>query len=162
MMLTTEQLATFKAAMIAETDPELVGYRTNGQTPLIYQWYNSTATPEYVVWRNAVTKDDLYSNGFDWVQIDNVTEPKWRVWNEMFWDGSMDPSKPNIRAGIDEVWKGTAAKLAVGAYVLNKCKRAATRIEQLFSTGSGTTASPSTVALDLSFSEYDVTLALAE
>jgi len=35
MSLTPAQLTTLKAAILAETDPEFVGYRTNGQTGLI-------------------------------------------------------------------------------------------------------------------------------
>lgn len=161
-MLTETQLAVFKAAMFAETDPELVAHRTNGSTPMIAWWYNQIATPEFTIWRNAVTKDDLYSNGFNWIAVDDVTEPKWRVWQEMFWDGSMDPSKPNVRAGIAEVWKGNAAKLAVQSYVLDKCKRPATRVEKLFATGLGTAQSPADNTLDGDITEYDAVRALSE
>lgn len=39
-MLTTAQLQTLKAAILAETDQEFAGYRANGQTGLMAQWLN--------------------------------------------------------------------------------------------------------------------------
>lgn len=161
-MLTQSQLTTLKTAMLAETDPELVSYRTNGQTSLIMDWYNGVAEPDFIIWRDAVTKDEIYANGFDWVQVDNVTEPKWRVWNEIFWSGAMNPSKPNVRAAIAEVWKGTSDKLAVQTYVLGKCKRPATRAEKLFAVGVGSVASPANNVLTSDLTEYDVTLVMQE
>jgi hypothetical protein len=163
-MLTTEQLAVFKAALLAETDPELVSYRTNGQTPLIAWWYNQNATPNHIVWKTSVTQDEIMQNGFDWVQVDNLTVGKARIWEWLFDNSTttINPSKVNVRAGIDEAWKGTAAMLAVRAAVYVHCKRPATRIEKLFSTGTGTDASPATIAPDLSFSEADVSIALSE
>lgn len=160
--LTTEQVVVFKAALQAETDPVLVEYRTNGQTPLIKQWYDANAAPSYIVWKSSVTQDEIMQNGFDWVQVDNLTVGKARIWEWLFdnQQTAINPSKVNVRAGIDEAWKGTAAMLAVRAAIYVHCKRPAARIEKLFSTGSGTDGSPSTVVTDLSFTENDVTLAL--
>ena len=51
----------------------------------------------------------------------------------------------NVRAGIEAVWVGTAADLAVRAAVYGHCKRNATRGQKLFSTGTGTTESPASL-----------------
>lgn len=163
MALTPEQLTTFAAALAAETDPVLVSARDSGATPLIANWYNDAASPEVVVWRTSVPQDEIMQNGFDWVRVDNLAVGKARIWEWMFTNESrsFNPSKSNVRAGIEEVWKGTAADLAVRAAIYVHCKRPATRIEAMFAAGAGTTESPSTMAFEGNLSEYDVTLALA-
>ena len=161
-MLTTEQQAIFKAALLAETDDELVGYRTNGQTPLIAKWYNTASAPGYIVWRSSVSQDEIMQNGFDWTRVDNLSVGKSRIWEWMFNNQGREfnPSKPNVRAGIDATWVGTAADLAVRTSVYIHCKREATRIEKMFAVGSGTDNSPSTMMFEGELSEYDVTIAL--
>lgn len=163
-MLSDAQLQTFRAALFAETDPELVGYRTNGQTTMIAQWYRGVASPQFIVWRTNVTQDEIMQNGFDWTRVDNLANGPARVWERMFnnADRSIDPSKPNVRAGIEAVWKGTAADLAVRAAVYVHCKRPANRIERLFATGTGTTEAPGTLVVVGELSEYDVTRAMQE
>ena len=98
-------------------------------------------------------------NGMDWTQVDNLTVGKARIWDWMTRLGTFDPSKLNIRAGIDAAWVGTAAMLAVRATVYTHCKRAATRAEKLFSSGTGTTASPATMAFEGYLTYADVSAA---
>lgn len=162
-MLNPQQLATFAAALAAETDPVLVSARDSGATPLIANWYNAIPDPAVIVWRTSVTQDEIMQNGFDWVRVDNLAVGKARIWEWMFTNDtrSFNPSKSNVRAGIDEVWKGAAADLAVRAAVYVHCKRSATRIEQLFATGTGTTEAPADMGFEGNLTEYDVTQALA-
>lgn len=163
-MLTDAQLQTFRAALLAETDPELVGYRTNGQTTLIARWYRGEAAPQFIVWRTSVTQDEIMQNGFDWTRVDNLASGPARVWEWMFNNDarSINPSKANVRAGIEAVWRGTAADLAVRAAVYVHCKRPANRLERLFATGTGTDQSPGTMVVQGDLTETDVTRALAE
>lgn len=162
-MLDSTQLAAFATALAAETDPTLVLARDQGATPLIAAWYNATPDPAIIVWRTVVTQDEIMQNGFDWVRVDNLANGKARIWEWMFTNEtrSFNPSKANVRAGIEEVWKGTAADLAVRAAVYVHCKRAATRIEQMFAIGTGTDESPSTMGFEGNLTETDVTQALA-
>ena len=145
MALTTEQLHVFRAALLAETDPDLVFRRDNGQAGRVAEWYNEPRVPSLIVWKTSLQLEEITSNGFDWVRVDNLSVGKARIWEWMFGseDKSINPSRPNIRAVIAEVWKGTAADLAVQAVVLGHCKRPATLFESLFVTGTGTTPSPS-------------------
>lgn len=161
MALTTQQAETFKTALFSETDPTLVGYRTNGQTSLIRDWYNATDPSNYVIWRNKVALDEIMQNGFDWTQVDNQTVGRARIWEWMFnnQERFINPSKANVRAGINEAWKGSAAMLAVRDSIYIHCKKFASRIDKLFATGAGTDASPS-VALYLTLTEQDVITAL--
>ena len=159
-MLTTQQLTTLKAAILAETDKAFVPISTANDEQGMADWYNG-ASPT-IVWRTSITKDEIYANGFNWVAIDDVAEPKWRVWIEMFDNaqGATKPDKANVRAGIAEVWKGNATKLAVQTYVLDKCKRAATRAEALFASGTGTSGSPSVMGFEGTISAQRVSDAL--
>ena len=74
---------------------------------------------------------------------------------------SFNPSRTNVRAGIDAVWVGTAADLNVRAAVYVHCKRSATRAEKLFASGTGSDASPATMAFEGDLNYLDVEVARA-
>jgi hypothetical protein len=162
-MLTDAQLTTLAAAIAAETDPEFVGYRDSGATGAMAEWFNGAASPEFIVWRTAVTQDEIMLNGFDWVRVDNLAVGKARIWVWLFGNEAraINPSKPNVRAGIDEVWKGTAADLAVRAAVYVHCKRPATRGEKLFATGIGSDAEPGLMVFEGQVTGYDIVRAIS-
>ena len=75
--------------------------------------------------------------------------------------GYINPSKANIRAGIAATWVGNAQLLAVRAMVLAKCKRAATKAEKLFATGTGSTESPAVMDFEGQVSIDDIRAAVA-
>jgi len=162
-MLTTEQAVVFKAAFLAETDPELVNYRTLGQTSLIFDWYNRTSVPDFIVWKTNLSAMDVYADpGFNFTLVDGLTQGKRDEWiSFILHEGFCDPSKPNIRSGISDVWSGSAPKLAVQAAIIALSKRPASRIEKLFATGTGTILDPATAYVKLDFTELDVTMAMA-
>lgn len=149
MSLTTQQQATLKA--FVEADPVLSAYPHNTDGAYeIARLLQANASPEFIVWRTSVTKDEIMQNGFDWVRVDNLSVGKARIWDWLFYNQGnvFNPSKVNVRAGVDECWKGTAADLAVRNAVYVHCKRAANVLEKLFATGTGTTASPATMAVE--------------
>lgn len=149
MYLTPEQQATLKA--FVEADPVLSAYPHNTDGAYeIARLLQANASPEFIVWRTSVTKDEIMQNGFDWVRVDNLSVGKARIWDWLFDNQGnvFNPSKVNVRAGVDECWKGTAADLAVRNAVYVHCKRAANVLEKLFATGTGTTASPATMAVE--------------
>jgi hypothetical protein len=112
----------------------------------------------FVVWRSSVGQDEIMQNGFDWVRVDNLSIGKARIWEWLFDNDqrSINPSKANVRAGIDEAWKGTAADLAVRAAVYVHCKRPATRAEQILGSGTGTDAAPGLLGYEGSVSINDL------
>lgn len=148
-MLTTAQLQAIKAAI--DADPALTAYpNTPDGAFAIAAALNLPASPEFIVWRTSVAQDEIMQNGFAWVEVDSLTVGKARIWEWLFdnGDAAINPSKVNVRDGIAEVWKGTAAKLAVQAAVFAHCKRPATRLEKLLATGTGTTESPATMGYE--------------
>jgi len=149
-MLTTQQLATLKAAILA--DPVLAPLTSGPGTDYgaIAAAMSADAAPSFTVWRTAISRKDCQTEGFDWTQADNLTNGQARIWDWLF-DGdsqSMNPSESGKRAGVAECWKGTAAKVANATFVLNQCKRNATLVEKLLATGNGAYATPATMAYE--------------
>jgi hypothetical protein len=147
-MLTAAQKVTLKADILANGDANTI-YQ-NGDLTGLADLYNALAAGPYIVWRTSVSQDEIMLNGFDWARVDNLSVGKARIWEWMFDNEarSFNPSKANIRAGIDAAWVGTAADLAVRAAVYVHCKRSATRAEKLFATGTGSDASPAVMAFE--------------
>ena len=117
---------------------------------------NQPASPAFTVWRSSVSTDEVMRNGMDWTRVDNLSIGKARIWEWMTRPGSFNPSKENVRAGIDATWVGTAADLAVRAAVYVHCKRLATVGEKLFATGTGSDASPATLVIEGQFTYADI------
>lgn len=144
MALSPSQLAALKAAVLA--DPALASKPNNTDGNYdIAQALNLPASPAWVVWRTGVTRKEILQNGFDWTRLDNLSVGKARIWSDIFVDGSINPSKANVRTGIEAVWVGTAQDLAVRAAVYVHCKANATRAQKIFSSGIGSTATPATL-----------------
>lgn len=161
MALTPEQQQALAADVAADPAFAALPHNSDGAYAVAAA-YNLLASPDFIVWRSSVSQDEIMQNGFDWVRVDNLSVGKARIWEWLFnnQSRSMNPSKINVRAGIDEVWKGTAADLAVRAAVYAHCTRKATRAEKLFATGTGTEASPATMTQDGSLSYNEVQAAL--
>lgn len=157
--MTPAQTATLKAALLA--DPALAQYIVDYRDDLIRDYYNAPAAPAYIVWRSSVTRQEILQNGFDWTRLDNLSVGKARVWNDIFVDGYINPSKPNVRTGIESVWVGTQADLNVRAAVYVHCKRNANRVEKLFATGTGSDAVPGLMAFEGGITTSDVSAMLS-
>jgi len=138
MALTPAQLVTLKAHITASADLNIFPNTSDGSFE-IAALLNLPAVPDFWIWKDSVSDATIMQNGFDWVRVDNLSVGKARIWEWMFGvTGAINPSKANVRAGIAEVWKGTAADNAVRGVVFGHCQRLATRAQKLFSTGAGT------------------------
>jgi hypothetical protein len=162
--LTPSQLAVLRADIDADPAFDPLKATPDGRFAIAAA-YNVIAAPAWTVWRTGVTRQEILQNGFDWTRLDNLSVGKARVWADIFVDGTINPSKPNVRVGIDSVWVGTAADLAVREAVYGHCKRAATRGQKVFSTGTGSGAAPATMqgvdeSLVVTFSDVDAALNL--
>lgn len=157
MALSTQQLAALKAAILANPAWAQQPMTSDGAEVIASQ-LNAPAAPSFIVWRTSVSQDEIMQNGFDWVRVDNLSVGKARIWEWMFSNDAraINPSKANVRAGIDECWKGTAADLAVRAAVYVHCKRGATVLEKIFATGTGSDQSPATLTFEGSVSYSEV------
>jgi hypothetical protein len=155
MALTTQQTAALRAAIDADQTLSALPNNPDGNAA-VAAILNVTAAPAFIVWRTDVPIDEIMRNGMDWARVDNLSVGKARIWDWLGRLGSFDASRPNIRAGIDACWVGTAADLAVRAAVYTHCKRNATRAEKLFATGTGSDAVPATMTFQGELSARDV------
>jgi hypothetical protein len=154
--MTPAQLAALRAACFANTTAAAF-FASPGNAAGLRDYLNSTASPAYTLWRTSVTQDEIMLNGFDWARVDNLTVGKARIWEWMF-DNSLktiNPSKPNVRAGIDQTWVGTAADLAVRTAVYGHCKRPATVAEKMLASGTGSDAVPAVPTFEGEISDVD-------
>lgn len=154
-MLTPSQQATLRAAILANND-------ISGTAPgpdsafAIADYLAVVASPTFIVWRTEVAADEIMRNGMDWTQVDNLTVGKARIWDWLTRLGTINAAKPNVRAGIDAAWAGTAQMLAVRAAIYVHCKRSANRIEKILATGTGTDISPATMGYEGTVSYQDI------
>ena len=159
MPLTPQHQATLKTYI--ETDPAFAGLppSADGAYEIAIR-LQVLASPVFIVWKSSVEIDEIMRNGMDWARVDNLSVGKARIWDWMGRLGTFNPSKVNVRAGIDAAWDGTAADLAVRASIYTHCKRSANRLEKLFATGTGTGVSPATMAVEGSISYVEVQQAM--
>lgn len=147
MALTSAQKQTL-ATFIAN-NAEWAAMPKNSDTAYyIAEQLNKPDASTYIVWKTAVDIDEIMRNGLDWTRVDNLSVGKARIWDWMTRLGTLNPTKANIRAGIDATWVGTSADLAVRAVVYTHCKRQATVVERLLATGNGTDVSPATMGYE--------------
>lgn len=167
-MLTQQQLSALKGEI--DADPVLAAKPLNsdGYFDIAVALNSQLATPDFYVWRSSVTQDEIMQNGFDWVRVDNLSVGKARIWDWLFDNAAtaISPSKANVRAGIAEVWKGTAADNAVRLAVFQHCQQRATRAQKLFAAGAGNATDqdgvgPATMAVEaVSMSDIEAARAL--
>ena len=155
MALTPAQLTSLRAAVFA--DAPSAALLAAGDAHGLRAALNAASSPAFILWRTKVGQDEIMQNGFDWVRVDNLSVGKARIWEWLFdnQDRTISPTKLNVRAGIDECWKGTAADLAVRAAVYAHCKRTASLAERMLATGTGSDAVPATATYEGSLSELD-------
>lgn len=161
MSLTAQQKATLKADVLA--DPAMASLpNTSAGNAQIAAMYAALADPTFTVWKSLVSIDEIMNNGFDWTRVDNATVGKARIWEWMTRQGYINPSKANVRAGINEAWAGTGAEqVAHRAGIFAHLHRPANRLEKLFATGTGTVASPAVMGYEGTISSDDIETARA-
>lgn len=154
--MTPAQITALRAKCLA--DSTAAAFFVPDGAAGLQAYLNSAST--FISWRTSVTQDEIMLNGFNWTRVDNLSNGAARVWEWMFDNDAkaFNPSKPNVRAGIEQVWKGTSDDLAVRAVVYTHCKRAGTVAEKMLSTGTGTDANPGLFTWDGEVSPLDSAL----
>lgn len=158
-MLTPAQIQTLKTALLAETDPTFVALRTAGATYAMTDWYNSAST--FIVWRVDVTADEI-GNAWVGTDIDGMSALNMQRLQLLLSSSSglFDMSRADRRAGFENPF-GTNQNNGSRVAMRAAWKRAATRFERLFTTGTGTDATPGLLVVTGPLSETDLVRALA-
>lgn len=162
MSLTSAQAAALKVDYLADAALQTIFANSPNGAQAVADEYNKLATPDFYVWKSAVPTQDI----FDAVQWDRYTPTDapdstavWlaravaiRIKQEnlqtfMFRD-AIDASKSGIRSGLRDaviaVPSGASGANvspggASGATVLEVCRRLASRVEKLLTTGASQT-----------------------
>lgn len=157
-MLTQAQLATLKAAIVADNTLNSQPNNSDGNENISVA-LDALASPDYYVWRTSVLTQDLFSDpAFDWTRVDNLSVGKARIVEWLQMAGTLNPSQANVRAGFSAAFSA-AGDVATLAAILGACKRKATKGEKIFATGNGIIANPSVMAVEGTLSAQDINTA---
>ena len=155
--LTTAQLQTLKAAIAAETDSTFAALRTAGATGAMAEWYNGATT--FIVWKSSVTITETGQafNGTEWSGMTSANHTRLQTVAQYM--STYRPGLADIRAMFNDIWSG-AGGTTTRANLLALWKRAATRGEKVFATGTGTDATPGALVWEGRLSDGDIVRAL--
>lgn len=156
-MLTPVQLASLKTSIAADGVLNALP-NTPDNAVVIADAYNATASPDFWVWRTRVHKSDYVNQPsvdgtlFAWTGTGFITRSVGErdAWREIFdRDGYVNPALPNVRQAFTDIFSGaTAPAPANRTHLSTVSRRKATRLERLFATGTGSTASPGIMAVE--------------
>lgn len=159
MALTDAQLATLKTDIYA--DPELVALISDPNDDAhcypIADIYN-TETASYWVWKNEVTPEE-YRSVITWSEVDTMNNGDARIWEWITANMTLsyNANDANVRQGLNDAWATSPTSKAA---LIDISKRLATRVEELFATGTGTNASPASMVVIGPISFQDVCKAI--
>lgn len=160
-MLTPAQLATLKADILA--DPVLAAIPNNADGHFaIAAIYNLIVSPDYWVWRTAVSRSEIYNDvspagtSWNWTTYKNQGATEQNAWTQMFMGDVANFAKQNLRDGIGAIFTGSAQANAQRDHCLAMGRRKAKRAEKLFATGNGSTSTPSTMVFEGNITANDV------
>jgi hypothetical protein len=170
-------LAALKADILA--DPAFTtGSPAPKDTPdgrfAIAAAYNLQPAQDWWVWKSQLAKSDAVNSTsvdgttFNWSGNGFIsrTVQELMTW-ENLWNSSasVDPSLAQVRAGFAAIFTGGTNAAANLTHLQAMARRKATRAEKLFSSGTGSSASPATMGagardLILTFADVDAALNL--
>tara|TARA_R110000868_G_scaffold215407_1_gene465500 strand:- start:1813 stop:2517 length:705 start_codon:yes stop_codon:yes gene_type:complete len=150
MPLTTAQLTTLKAAILAETDAGFVAARNAKNENLMAAFYNAPASPAFVVWKPSVPTAAIGTT-IGYVALAAMTSAN-LTQLDMFTklNPQSFPPTASIRAFFTTTFSGAlggegqSTRDALDALY----RRTANRLEKLFATGTGSVASPATLVVE--------------
>jgi hypothetical protein len=163
MALTTAQLTALKNDIAVDPVLSLKPNTSDGAFDIAAA-YNALADPDFWVWRTNVTKSELTNSTgpdgttFTWAGNGFITRSagEQAAWGELFASGSIDASKANVRQAFVDIFSGTGNAAANRTHLNAVARRKASRLEKLFATGTGSTASPAVMGYEGTVSGDDV------
>lgn len=159
MALTSAQLTTLRSHITASADLNVLPNNDDGHFE-VARLLNLTASPSYTVWRTETPRENII-NAVVWTEyIASASTAERDAFREMVNQDRVNFSLANIVQGFQDIFSG-AGKATSRQAVLNAGKRAATRAEKLFATGTGSNGSPGTMAFEGAITVQDVAAARA-
>jgi hypothetical protein len=125
MALTTAQLATFKAAILA--DANLATHRSNQAHGAIASYYAQNAAG--TIWRPVITVEEL-NTAIVWSEFVTLTALFQNAYLALISPGYVDATSTNVRAGFSTIFAGKTSL----SNLTNLAQRTPSRLEALFTT----------------------------
>ena len=146
MDLTPAQEQTLKTYI--NIVPEWAALPNNSDTAtFIANELNKVAVPAFIVWKTAVDKNEVGKTFVASALAAITAGNNDKLANFAAWNQTVNPSRLDQRQFFDDVFS-VAAGASTRAALLVLWKRSATRAEKLFSTGTGTDATPATMTFE--------------
>lgn len=159
MALTSAQLTTFKAAILANTDPVVVQALLDGNAGVIAAWYNGDS--DFWVFKASVSTEDIAKGGIKYSEYETALGAAERsTFDLIIRNGTIDPRDENVREGLFAVCFKFNKAPETTTRLLALIRRLANHAEKLFATGLGTTASPGSAVFEGNVSVVDISQAL--
>lgn len=152
-MLTPSQLQALRADIDADGTLSQIPNTPDGAFE-IASVYNQLVSPAWTVWKTNVSTHEIRSV-LVWAEYNELTVSKQNAFQFLCSNGIVNAGLTNVRAGIQSIFAGPQQTGNLVALVAI-AKRLATRAEKLFSTGTGSSASPATMTFEGQLSYQDV------
>ena len=138
MALTEAQRTVLATDIRASSDPDVVAALAIRNDPEMARLYNLDSA--FVVWNPSVQPEE-YRAVMAWTEVDQLTTGNARIWE---WITSnmtltLDTSDQNVRQGLADAFSQNSTNRA---NLLALAKIIATVAQELYATGTGTTATP--------------------
>lgn len=127
--MTPAQLATFKAAILA--DATQTANVVAGDHGALAAYFNGVPATPVSLWRPSISIAEL-NTAIDWSEFAALTTALRETYNAMISPGAIDSTAPKIRGGFSTVFAGKTSLTSLTALA----QRSATRFEALFTTGN--------------------------
>lgn len=155
LLLTPAQLATLKAAILADPVLAVIPNTPDGAVA-IADAMNLNAVPDFTVWKTRVTVTQIGDkiNGTELAGLIQLNVTRLQAVAQLSPDG-VNPSLLDRRQFFDDIFSG-AGGATTRSQLLALWKRLATRAEKLYATGTGTNPSPATLTFEGGITLQDV------
>ena len=127
MSITTAQLVTLKASILAETNPTFIALRQTGATGQMAEWINGTLVPNQAAWLSSASSVAL-DEGADYSLFDSIVAGKRDAWALFLRYAPRNMTRARNRKVVTDVW-GNATAASVAESILIASTRTITRGE---------------------------------
>jgi len=163
-MLNDAQITILANDINNSTDPEVIAARDTRNDTLMAEIYNRDSA--YWVWRTSLTEEELVSDTspdgtvWDWTVFIGRSQGERDAFARIFnTDHTINPALAQVRSGLADIFSGPQGA-DQRTHMLAMGKRLATRGEELFATGTGSSASPGTMDFEGAITIQDIGKAL--
>lgn len=150
MALSTAQNSTLAAFIAGDGTLNALPNTADGNAAVALA-LQAVASPDFFVWKSRMTRSEIYA-ALVWTEVVLLATGKQATFQMLLSEGTINPADPNIQAGFVAIFTSTTTL----TNLTTAARRKANRLEKLYATGTGSTGSPATMAIEGSVTYQDV------